>query len=102
MKTQYKFIKFIPAGNDGTHDLWRCFTNRQNEELGYVGWEQCWHEFTFAPSAGTIFSASCLNDISNFLGQLNRPAQGDGNDRRVLARAHRRCHRVPRAGAVAV
>ena len=45
--------------------------NKENKSyLGRIGWYPSWRKYTFAPSAGAVFEATCLADITSFLNKL--------------------------------
>ena len=67
MKTKYKFIHFVEF-KDG---LWLCKNNKSNDELGYLEFYSRWKQWTFRATAMAVFNSTCLDDISDFLKQLN-------------------------------
>ncbi len=70
MKTVYKYIKFVHPIFDKLS--WSCVNKRHGDLLGTVRWSSGWREHVFiAISDDIVFSASCLDDISHFMKQLN-------------------------------
>jgi hypothetical protein len=78
MKTKYKFIYFEKANwkTEG-FKVWRCLNSKSSNTLGYVEYYLLWKQYIFEAYADSIvFSASCLDDISHFLKQLNEAGGG--------------------------
>ena len=72
MKTKYKWIEFVQFP-DGLKS-WNCF-NGDDDILGEVDYCNGWRQYVFAPSEGytsTYFNFKCLEDIADFLKQLNK------------------------------
>ena len=69
MKTVYRYIKFKKFSDDS--QIWSCL-NHSNIELGYVEYYTEWRQFVFIPFSNTEYSFECLNDIADFLKQLNQ------------------------------
>ena len=74
MKTEYKHLIFTkektPKGRKT--EIWSCF-NRFHQFLGRVKWYSAWRQYCWFQEQGfsqTVMAASCLDDISNFIGQL--------------------------------
>ena len=65
MKLVYKHLKFY----QGASGIW-WVNNKCGENLGTVDWFVPWRQWVFNPSAGAIFSVSCMADIIHFIGQL--------------------------------
>lgn len=68
MKTKYKYVEFA---KDFRGD-WLCFNRKSEDELGWIEYRTGWRQFVINTSPDIIFSAGCLDDISHFLGQLNK------------------------------
>ena len=72
MKTKYKFIHFInPGGNHFGNDFWVCRNNKSKIELGQVEYYSLWSQYCYFPMAKAVYNSGCLDDISDFLKQLN-------------------------------
>ena len=74
MKTKYKWVRF--EQNPETDDEWDCI-NTYDEVLGRVYYRQGWRQFIFlsigaAYSEGNEYNFRCLEDIADFLKQLNK------------------------------
>ena len=68
LKTKYKWIRF----EKGHSNDWVCL-NKDEECLGIVEYNKGWRQFTFEPdSFRLIFNFRCLEDIADFLKQLNK------------------------------
>lgn len=74
MKTKYKFIYFKQMIEPG---CWECLNNKRNDTLGYLKYYKVWKEYILKSEDFVFFSASCLDDISHFLKQLNAERSGD-------------------------
>lgn len=68
MKTKYRYISFVPAG-DG---LWLCFNTKAGDVLMIIEYYKPWKQWV---SSGTVpdavFSHDCHTNIAHFLQQLN-------------------------------
>jgi len=47
------------------------FNNRSGKVIGTVAWFSRWKQWVFLPRSETIWSSSCLDDISDFLDGLS-------------------------------
>lgn len=70
MKTAYKFIHFDLIEKKAKTFVVGCYNNSSGAKLGEVKWYPAWRQYCYFPTNGTIYSASCLDDISNFMNQL--------------------------------
>jgi len=74
MKTEYEFIRFmekeLPPGRKTK--AWWCRDTRHKTDLGTIVWSGAWRQYVFAPAHYTEFSAGCLTDIQDFIGQAMR------------------------------
>jgi hypothetical protein len=66
MKTRYKYIYF--EEQEKLH--WFCRNNKTSSLLGHVTFYKHWRQWVFTPELDCIFSADCLADIHDFMGQL--------------------------------
>ena len=81
MKRKYKWIRFeeeVGRGENPNYSVltgnWICI-NKAGEELGLVEYKNGWRQFVFSVSnsfAGIDFNFGCLEDIADFLKQLNK------------------------------
>lgn len=73
MKTKYKWIRFEKEVNS---ENWLCF-NTSDELLGTLYYKQGWRQFVVLVNPGVGYSDGfefnfcCLEDIADFLKQLN-------------------------------
>ena len=77
MKTKYKYIRFEKRVNpwDEEYVYWRCSTIKHRELLGSVVYYQLWKQYCFMPEGEAVFSSDCLEDIQDFLKQLQAKDQ---------------------------
>lgn len=77
MKTHYKYIHFREIPNPGKKTTrWECFNTNSNWPLGEVEWYGAWRQYIFETSGEIILNKGCLDDISDFLDQLNKLQRG--------------------------
>ena len=81
MKTKYKYIHFEEEQNPGRKTTkWNCLNSNSGNLLGYVEWYGAWRQYTFSTYSpafsyeyiNIILNKGCLDDISDFLDQLNK------------------------------
>lgn len=71
MKTEYRYIGFDDISPKARRTrLYLCKNRRHNAALGIVQWNAPWRQYVFEPNECCIFSADCLADIQDFIGQL--------------------------------
>lgn len=71
MKTDYEYIEFFPSVRSPKETMvWYCHSRRHKTRLGTVLWYGSWRQYCFVPYANTVFSAGCLADIRDFIGQV--------------------------------
>ena len=73
MKTEYKHIYFVNVSKEYPErktQVWVCM-NRNDETLGYIEWFNKWRQYCFNCESQIILAVSCLNDIIDFIKQLN-------------------------------
>ena len=69
MKTKYKFIWFEPTT---LTCVWNCVNNKAKTYLGVVSFYKPWKRYVFnAENERCVFSQDCLEDIIDFMKQLN-------------------------------
>jgi len=73
MKTEYKYFHFEvwPKTQLNKTQTWFCYSNSSKDILGVVKWFGKWRRYCFFPEGETVFSSGCLNDIVDFVNQLN-------------------------------
>lgn len=64
---KYKYIRFIELISQTEKSIWSCRNNRSNEELGIVEWYPLWKRYCYFPKRQAVYSAGCLDDISDFI-----------------------------------
>lgn len=71
MKTEYQYIRFDDYTNPN-QDIRRyfCVNKRADRPIGEIRWYGPWRQYCFVPFIDTIYSAGCLRDIADFIGQL--------------------------------
>ena len=62
-----KWIKFQQAGDTGKTKIWDVVTKDGETFLGRIQWYSPWRQYCFYPFGLTIYAASCLGDISEFI-----------------------------------
>ncbi len=72
MKTRYKFIHFAKCNPSSKGWLWGCLNNKDKDIMGVIIYYKPWKQHVIEFREGCVFNNSCLEDIIDFLGQLNR------------------------------
>lgn len=62
----YKYIEFVRE-----EKRWLCINVRMQDTIGVVEWYPTWRQYIYAPEGATVYSAGCLDNIKDFLDQLN-------------------------------
>ena len=74
MKTKYKYIHF----NETVKGTWYCYNNKTESDLGCVEYYKRWKQWVWVWGRigefeqDRVFNGQCLEDIIDFLGQLNK------------------------------
>ena len=71
-EADYKYIHFVKLEQKAKTSVWACCNNRSGSELGQIKWYGPWRQYCFFPEMEMVFSASCLEDINDFIEQLKR------------------------------
>ncbi len=72
MKTRYEFIEFLEFAAKPKTKVWQCVSTKKHRAvLGGVQWYGPWRQYCFFPSNDTIFNEQCLDDIAEFLHNVN-------------------------------
>ena len=73
MKTEYEYIEFSPLVATGKTSKWLCRNRNDGDSgaLGEVKWYGAWRQYCYFPTVQAVYSSGCLNDIMDFLKQLN-------------------------------
>lgn len=69
MKTQYRFIEFVP--HETWKGTWTIKNRKSGDTLGYVGYYKQWKQHVSQLMQSAVFNNLCLCDIADFLDQLN-------------------------------
>lgn len=72
MIKRYKHIHFTYWKEGSCNEYWYCINNKSGDRLGIVLFYKDWNQFVYSPSDGSIYSADCLEDIAEFLRELNK------------------------------
>ena len=67
----YKYIHFVEIEQKPKTKVYSCRTNSEDYELGKVQWYSPWRSYCFFPTKETIFNKGCLENIQDFMEQLN-------------------------------
>jgi len=70
IKTRYKYINFEKIADKPKTTIWACRNNSGTAVIGHVMYYPQWRQYCFLPAYETVFSAGCLVDIQDFIGQL--------------------------------
>jgi hypothetical protein len=66
------FIELVPdEGKTARYVITRCALHDEQVDLGEILWKGGWWQYIFQPLPNTVWSASCLSNISAFLEGLN-------------------------------
>jgi hypothetical protein len=77
-QTRYSYIHFTLSSSGENTSVWVCRNNRDpNMWLGFVKWYAPWRQYCFLPNCflptdDMVFSAGCLDDVSDFLRRVNQ------------------------------
>lgn len=66
MKTEYKYIKFVP----GIEDEWTIWNTKSGEFLGIIEYNKKWKEWELVPEPNTGWTKQCMIDVLDFINQL--------------------------------
>ena len=70
MKTIYRYIKFEKEPDE--YQRWWCINKKSGTELAGITLYEPWNQWVAEFNPGCVFNSICLNDISDFLTQLNQ------------------------------
>ena len=70
MKTEFEYIEFTELLGTGKTKRFLCLNRRYKEALGEVKWHGAWRQYCYFPTVQAVYSAGCLNDITEFIKQL--------------------------------
>lgn len=73
MKTKYKFIEFKLIEEKPKTSVWICYNNRGKYRLGIIRWYPLWRQYCyFTTDEEAVYSKGCLEDIIDFIKQLDQ------------------------------
>ncbi len=64
---EYKYIHFYKLADNSKTSIWSCRNNKTNTELGKISWCPAWRQYCYYPNCEAVYSAGCLDDISDFI-----------------------------------
>lgn len=70
----YEYIEMEKLGTSpsGKTDVYGVYSVKGHDLLGTVKWFGRWRQYTFFPAEYSVFSAGCLEDVVDFLGNLKK------------------------------
>jgi len=71
MKTEFEYLKFKKVQDKPKTSVWHIFNKKSDFILGHVAWYPSWRQYCALFAAETVFSSGCLDDISEFVTELN-------------------------------
>jgi len=77
MKTEYKYIKFTFNDKDAPLKGGFCINKRSKTTLGFWDYYAPWKQYVIEFLEDCVFNTTCLKDIVDFLGQLNKAEDKD-------------------------
>lgn len=75
---KWMVTKLLPRLDGRKTQRWAVW-NHSGACLGVVKWEGTWRQYVFWPEPSTIWAASCLSDLAEFVRELNE-AQKAGRE----------------------
>ena len=72
LKTEYKYISFKLTDVEDYKKGAECLNKKSGLCLGYVEYYKPWKQYVIEFLEDCVFNNSCLLDIADFLGQLNK------------------------------
>lgn len=69
----YKYLRFQkePRPANRKTDVFSCRNKTTGTELGKVKWHGPWRQYCYFPTVQAVYSAGCLRDIADFMGELS-------------------------------
>lgn len=67
-KTRYRHIHFVQTV---MNNVWNCINKRTKHILGTIYYYKPWNQFVYEPHESCVFSIDCLEDIIDFMKQLD-------------------------------
>jgi len=66
-----KWIKFVLIEEKPKTKVYSIQTIESDLEIGMIKWHPAWRKYCFFPDENTVWSTSCLYEISEFLVERN-------------------------------
>ena len=77
MKTKYEYLIFEKAAQQPPKtSIWECKNAKSETVLGIVKWYGAWRQYCYFPTVQAVYSAGCLKDIVDFIGQIDKAGGG--------------------------
>lgn len=76
MISKYKYIYFLLVTKKTKTSVYKCLNIKSNAELGIVKWNPGWRQYCYFPSCPAVYSKGCLEDINNFIDQIEDLRKG--------------------------
>lgn len=71
METRYKYLIFVERENPkGKTKIFECRNISTQTVLGIIKWYGAWRQYCYFPEVQAVYSAGCLDDISDFIKHL--------------------------------
>lgn len=71
MKTEYQYLIFVEVDNPNKKTkIFECRNKNSQTVLGLVKWHGAWRQYCYFPTVRAVYSAGCLDDMSEFIKQL--------------------------------
>ena len=71
-----QYLEFDLVGDTGKTTIWNILSKSSGFILGKVKWYGPWRQYSFFPTAETIFNKECMKDISSCIGILMDERRG--------------------------
>ena len=67
MKTVYTYIKMVPIGGVRAYGV---NNKKKGNAIAVIVWDKQWKLWVLKPAPNTIWSSGCLQDVQDFIEQL--------------------------------
>lgn len=74
MSREYKYFRIVETERKPKTKVYAVINKKSGFQLGAIQWYSAWRQYCFAPAADTIFSDDCMQDIVNFVKEINLEA----------------------------